>query len=659
MKKYLAIFIIVCLMFSGSFSTLLGQNEEDSLVTEIGAILNLEVNEEKYVSSASKYAQTPDEAPSSISIITNQEIKAYDYQNLAQLLNAQKGIYYSDDKSALHLGFRGFGSNSNNRVLLLLDGHRLNPYQIDYAPILSLGLDLSNFEKVEIVRGPGSTLYGSNAVHGVINLISKKERDSFLPAISAKYGSNNSRYFGVRGYKKISEDFSISIFGNYYNTDGENFYFKEFDDINTNNGEVKNLDGVEYSGLMAKLIFNNLSATILSSKYKKNVPTAPHSTEFNSPQSRFTNSSFVDINWSSELSYDKQIFINFSYDKSEYGSSLPFIFIPDDIEFLGETNTIGTNTQFIWDILPNNRLITGVEYRDNFDSKYKGKIKELNLIDDTWSYKLFSLYFQNEFQYDATLSLYFGLRRDDFFGQEVMLNPRAGLVYSPFEKHTFKFLFGQSFRAPNLVERNLEEKNIAGFKSNESLKSELIKTTEIIWNYSITKNLESSFSIYNYVMTNLIKQVEDPIDDLLQYVNIGEVSANGVEGELNFYFHQGSGYLNYSYQSAKDKNGEKLVNSPEHLLKFGTRSKIYGMLNGSIEGVYESQRLTLGKTYSSPNFLINTNFYTDRILEYFTFSFSVKNLLNYTIKHPTSHEFVQNSIVQPYRNFLFTISIDF
>ncbi|MDX1700962.1 MAG: TonB-dependent receptor [Melioribacteraceae bacterium] len=659
MDRYLIKLIIPCLFIIGNFTNSLGQNEEDSLVTEINELLSIEVNEERYISSASKYAQTPEEAPSSISIISSKEIRAYDYQNLPQLLNAQKGIYISDDRSNLNVGFRGFGASNNNRVLLLIDGHRLNPYQVDYAPILSFGLHLSNFEKVEIVRGPGSTLYGSNAVHGVINLITKKEKDSYIPIITANYGSNNSKYLGLRAHKKITEDLSVSLFGNMFFTDGENYYFEEYDQSQSNNGIVNNLDGEEYSGLLAKLNFKDISATFFTSKYNKDVPTAPLSTEFNAPQNRFINSHMLDISWSSALSFDKNIYVNIFYDFNEYGTNLPFSFISDDIEFFGKTNSYGAKTQFIWDILPNNRLITGIEYQDNFDSKYNYSIGNFELLDDKWSYKLFSLFFQNEFQLDASLSMYLGLRMDDFIGQDVVYNPRAGLVFTPFESHTFKLLYGQSFRAPNLIERNLEEKNIAGLKSNNALKSEIIKTTELIWGYSISHNLKTTVSLYNYLMTDLINQVEDPIDDLLQYTNVGEVTARGVEGELSYTFNTGSSYINYSYQNTTDINGNTIANSPTHLLKSGVRGKLYGLINGSFEWIYESKRLTLFGDYTSPVHLLNVNFYTDRILGYLSLSFSVKNLLDQTIKHPTSKEFIQHSIVQPYRNYMINLSLDF
>ncbi len=113
------------------------------MVTEIDSILDIEIIEEKYISSASKYAQTPEEAPSSITIIDAHDIKSFGYQTLTELLNAQRGFFFSDDRSNINLGIRGFGSNNNNRVLLLIDGHRLNPFQIDFAPVGSLNFDLS------------------------------------------------------------------------------------------------------------------------------------------------------------------------------------------------------------------------------------------------------------------------------------------------------------------------------------------------------------------------------------------------------------------------------------------------------------------------------------------------------------------------------------
>jgi len=659
MKTYLINYLVVSLIFFAMVPEICAQIEEDSLVTEIDYILNMEIAEEKYIKSASKYHQTPEEAPSSISIITAKEIEAYGYESLPEILNAQKGIYSSNDLMSDQIGVRGFGLNNNNRILLLIDGHRLNPYQIDFAPIGPiLGFNLSNFEKIEIVRGPGSTLYGSNAVHGVVNLITRNEGDSYIPAISLKYGSNHKKFIGVRAAKHIDEDLSVSLLGNYYETDGDDIYFREFDQPSNNNGIAENNDELKYSGLFLKIDYKDINITGMMKKYEKLIPTAPYNTEFNKRLSQFEDSEYIDLSWSPRISYDKYLIVNLSYDHTKYGGSFPFQFIDNDIEFIGNTNSVGSDVQFVWDISPNNRTIAGIEYRDNFNSTYKYFTGDLNFVDDKWSYKLFSIFFQNEYQYNADLSLYFGLRRDDFIGQEVAYNPRAGIVYSPFKDHTIKVLYGRSFRAPNLLERNLEEQNIVGFKKNELLTSEIINTTELIWNYSISDNLSSSMSLYYYNMNDLITQIEDPVDNLLQYVNIGEVNAHGVETEFDYRFASGSLYFRYSFQLAEDNNKLELINSPDHLFKFGVRSKIINILNGSFNFIYETKRKTIHNNYTDPILLTNFNLYTDLILDHFTLSFTVKNLINKTIKYPAGRELVQESIIQPYRNYLFTINFE-
>ena len=660
MKAYLQNLFKFCVIIFGFTTINYAQIEEDSLVTEIDEILNLEVTEEKYINSASKYDQTLEEAPSSISVITAEDIIAFGYDNLTELLNAQRGFYFSSDRVTDNIGVRGFGRSSdrNNRILLLMDGHRLNSYQVDNAPMdQSLSFHLSNFERVEIVRGPGSTLYGNNAIHGVINLITKKERDSYIPAMNLQLGSYNSKLFGLRVSKKITDKLSISLLGNYYSSDGDEIYFREFD-TSQNNFGVSKYNDLTYNGFIMSIDYEDIHLTSMIKSYTKDVPTAPYSTDFQKKQAVYSNQEFIDLSWMPRISYDKLFILKFSYDHQKYGSNLPFKFLQNDFEFIGNTATIGGDAQFIWDVFPNNRIIAGLEYRDNFNSKYKYFTGDYLFVNDTWSYKLFSLFFQNEFQFNADLSLYFGLRRDDFVGQEISYNPRAGIVFSLFKDHTFKLLYGRSFRAPNLIERNLEEKNIVGFKKNNSLTSEFINTFEFIWNYSISENLKSSLSVYHYKMEDLIDQVEDPLDELLQYINTGEVTANGIEGELNYKFNSGSSYFRYSYQKAQDKFNNRITNSPEHLLKLGLNSNLIGPIYGSIEFNYETKRKTIYNKFTEPIFIANINLYTNKILDYFTVSVSVNNLFNSTIKHPGGYEFTQKTLVQPYRNFLFTVSFD-
>ncbi len=521
------------------------------------------------------------------------------------------------------------------------------------------GLDISNFERIEVVRGPGSTLYGNNAIHAVINLIPNKNLNSYIPLLSLKYGSYNNKVLGIRTTKHVNEDLSFSIYGTYQESDGEDLYFKEFDTPDNNNGWAINQDKSLNQGLLTSVDYKKFKLQGMYSKARKNIPTAPFSSEFNKKQIQAANNGYLEFSWSPELSYNKFLIFKASYDYQKYWTNLPFKFIADDIVFEGKSSTIGAELQFVWDIFQSNRIIIVTEYKNNFDSKYKYFSGDLNILNDVWSYKIFSLFFQNEYQYNADLSIYAGLRGDSFIGQEYALNPRVGIVYSPFNNHTFKFLYGRSFRAPNLVERNIEERNIVRFKKNENLISEFITTAEIIWDYKISNSLSSTFSLFNYNMDGLIDQVIDPVDDLFQYVNTGKVKANGAELELNYKINKsGRSYFRYSYQLSKDENDEILSNSPEHLIKFGITNKLINILNGSFDIIYETERRTLYGHFTKPILLAGVNLFTDQILDHFRFSLKVRNLFNSTIKHPGGYEIIQESIIKPYRNYLFTVTLE-
>ncbi len=132
------------------------------------------------VYGASRYEQKVTEAPSSVSIVTSADIKHYGYRNLGEILESVPGLYTTYDRNYSYLGMRGFAraGDYNTRVLLLVDGHRLNDAVYDQAPIgTDFPVDVDLIDRVEIIRGPSSSIYGTNAFLGVINVITKRGRD--------------------------------------------------------------------------------------------------------------------------------------------------------------------------------------------------------------------------------------------------------------------------------------------------------------------------------------------------------------------------------------------------------------------------------------------------------------------------------------------------
>jgi len=135
------------------------------------------------VYSASKREQGVKDAPSSVTVITADEIQRYGYRTLAEILETVRGFYVTNDRYQSYVGVRGFGrlGDWNSRILLLVDGHRINDNVLGQAFIgLEFPVDIDLIQRIEIIRGPSSSLYGAEAFFGVINVITRKENQPSL-----------------------------------------------------------------------------------------------------------------------------------------------------------------------------------------------------------------------------------------------------------------------------------------------------------------------------------------------------------------------------------------------------------------------------------------------------------------------------------------------
>ena len=129
------------------------------------------------VYSASKSVQSVSDAPASVTVVTADEIQKYGYRTLADILRDVRGFYVTYDRDYSYVGVRGFGrlGDWNSHILLLVDGHRINDNVLGQAMIgTEFPVDVDLIERVEIVRGPSSSLYGAEAFLAVINVITRK-----------------------------------------------------------------------------------------------------------------------------------------------------------------------------------------------------------------------------------------------------------------------------------------------------------------------------------------------------------------------------------------------------------------------------------------------------------------------------------------------------
>lgn len=198
------------------------------------------------VYSASKYEQKVTEAPSSVTIITADEIKKYGYLNFAEILRSVRGFHITYDRNYHYLGVRGFGlpGDYNTRILLLIDGHRINDAIYEQAPLgTDFPIDIDLIERIEIIRGPGSSLYGTNAFFAVINVITRRGRDFKGIETSGAAGRFETYKTRVSYGDKFPNGLEMLFSGSYYSSEGDDrLFFKEFDNPENNNGIAEDLD---------------------------------------------------------------------------------------------------------------------------------------------------------------------------------------------------------------------------------------------------------------------------------------------------------------------------------------------------------------------------------------------------------------------------------
>ncbi len=242
------------------------------------------------VFGASERLQPVTEAPSSVTIVTAADIRRYGYRTLADILRGARGFFVSDDRNYSYVGARGFGlpGDYNTRVLLLLNGHKVNDNVYDQAYIgAELGIDPAMFERVEIIRGPSSSLYGTNAFFAVVNIVTRTGAALNGASAVAEVGSMGELLMRGSFGQELAPGIDLALSGTYGRSDGmQRIYFPTLDSPDTNNGVAENLDGERLRAFYGRLRFHDLTVTATHGRRLKYVPTASFFTLFNNQDPR-------------------------------------------------------------------------------------------------------------------------------------------------------------------------------------------------------------------------------------------------------------------------------------------------------------------------------------------------------------------------------------
>jgi len=610
----------------------------------------LEVQVDK-VYGASRYEQKISEAPSSVSILTRDEIQKQGHRTLAEALRSVRGMYVTSDRAYSYLGVRGFGrpSDYNSRVLVLVDGHRLNDNIYD-AVLLGTEavLDVDTVDRIEVIRGPSSSIYGDNAFFGVINIITRPGASYNGVRLSGEAGGFNT-YKGRVSYGKLfTNGVELVLSGSWQDSGGENrLYFREFDDPSSNNGVAENMDEDRSQRVFGKLAYGGFTLSGAWSRRTKLVPTASYGTIFNDGGYKIADQfAYVDLKYERTLANGLVLHGKVYYDNYHYYGDYPYNVAPpgDPVaRVLNRDNAFGEWAGAHWQLTAPVRewltLIVGADFRGDLRQhqfNYDVSPRTIYTDEDTSAWNS-GVYAQGEVAILTNLLLSGGVRLDYYetFGSTV--NPRFSLIYSPWRETSFKLLYGEAFRAPNAYE-----------VSFGGIDPESIHTYEAVYEQQLPANLRLNVSGYYYHVHDLISETSGAFE------NVGSVSARGLELELEGKFAHGlNARVSYALQKAEhDRSGDELSNSPRHLAKASLIAPLYeDKLFAGLELQYNGRVITNSRRHEGDYVLANLTLFSQKLAPNLEVSASIYNLFDTRHAHPVSATHAQDVIEQPGRSF--------
>jgi iron complex outermembrane receptor protein len=613
------------------------------------------------VFGASERMQPVTEAPASVSFVTAEEIARAGYRTLADILRGVRGFYVTDDRNFSFLGARGFGTpgDYNSRILLLVNGHRVNDNVFGQAEIgAEFGMDPAMFERVEIIRGPASAIYGDSAFFAVVNVITRTGASLEGVSIAVEGGNLDTARTQASLGRRFASGLDLALSGTYERSGGvEQLYFPAFDTPDTNHGVAVGLDGERLAQFYSHITFKNLTVTGTYGTRERHVPTASFGSSFNeqrSPELSTDRHALLDGEYARSIGAARLV-VRASYDRFSGFGNFPLALEAGAPALVGRTEFLGTRWSTEGRLtrpLPGRHVVTlGAQFIDNVhqDQQLHYSQAEPGLVEfvENGSSAQHAIYAQDEFKAARWLILNAGVRYDHY-EDFVRFTPRAAVIVTPSHRQSFKYLYGSAFRAPNAYELN------SFYFGVPDLRPESIDTHELVWERYASDRLRTSVSTYWYQADHLITLRPDAATFLgVTYANAGHVRAKGLEFEAQMRISAGvRGLVSYAVQSAKDEDsGEALINSPHHMLKARVSlpgPTIHSSLTIEVQNL--SSRTTLAGSILPAATLANVTL-IQPAGRFFELVGTVRNLFGEQYADPGSSAHLQDSLPQNGRTF--------
>ena len=638
--------------------------------------------EEQIVVSALKRPRTVSKSPAIMSVITAKQIKQMGFRTLTEVLDTVPGFDISlSETGEREIAVRGILDTNSQKVKVLIDGHSINDV---WSGGISWNYDdlvVENIKRIEIIRGPGSALYGQNAFLTVINVITKDTDDIDGFQLTTSGGAFDTQNYNMLFGKEYG-DLAVSGFFDFFDTEGHSEKVEQ--DVlfpaafSKSPGRSHNRK--EKTDLNLKLSYNNLE---ISGKYTKKRRKDYIGVGYALGDDSIIRSAymFTELTYKFALGEKLDIIPRVYYDQFNYDPFLeqrPDGFVdrfgriyPDGIQgqVRHKQRTVGFENQFNYNLFKGNELTFGFQYEWIHQGDIKSSEFTFNPItfaplavpqdfskDLPFTRKatrqILAFYLQDEWNITKDVDLTVGVRHDQFPRFGGTTNPRFGLIWRFIEDAHLKLLFATAFRAPNFQELYLTNKRTRAGDPN--LDPEKINTFELGLGYNFTKHIRGNINyFFNRIRDRIILDTTQTPD---KFANSGGARVLGVEAELKAdYGNDNYAFANYTFQKAEEtRNRNRLPDVPVHKANLGVNVGFWKYANANVNTFISGPRPREdGDTRRDmPSYaLVNLTLIGRKFMDNFEIRGSVFNLFNKGYDDPAPVDTVPTDFPQPGRSF--------
>ena len=582
------------------------------------------------------------DTPIQTRVITSKDIARVDATNVQDLLQQElPGIEFSYAMNQqTHLNFSGFGGQG---VLFLVDGERLAGETMDDVDFTRLNMD--NVERIEIVKGAASALYGSNATGGVINIITKHTTQPWTLNVNGRYAKHNEQRYGA-SFGLNGKHWNNLLTANFTNIDNYDVHSAS----NPVTRVISTIYGDKTMNFKEQLTWSPSQKLSLTGRagyfFRETTRTADLPERYRD----FTGG--LRLNWN--ITDHDVLQANYAfdqYDKSDY-QKLRKLDVRDYSNVQNTFRMLYNHTLEGGDV-----LTVGADYLHDY-------LYNTNLDGDVRKQDSWDVFAQYDWQVSSQLEVIGAVRYDYFSdGKDSHVTPKLNLCYKPLRNLALRAGYGMGFRAPTLKEKyyNFDMSGIWIVEGNANLKSEVSHNFNVSAEYTKGHYNLTASAYYNKVKNKLSTSApyfKSPTDKLpyLPYTNLDSYSVYG--GELGVQARWNNGFssrFTYAFtkeQLAKDKDGNTINNqyipAREHALNVRLDydhqfTKMYGLsvgLNGrvlsGVENVEYKNYYNVSEgtvTVSYPAYTLWKLSLVQRIGKAVKVNAALDNLFNYRPKH--------------------------